>query len=36
MIRADRDTPFAALFALINTCQTNGYVKFDLKAMTGP
>ncbi len=36
VIRADRDTPFAALFALINTCQTNGYQKFDLKAMNGP
>jgi biopolymer transport protein ExbD len=36
VIRADRDTPFAALFALINTCQTNGYQKFDLKAMDSP
>ena len=36
VIRADRDTPFAALFNVINTCQTNGYQKFDLKAMTGP
>ena len=34
VIRADRDTPFSALFGLINTCQTNGYAKFDLKAMT--
>jgi biopolymer transport protein ExbD len=33
VIRADRDTPFSALFSLINTCQTNGYQKFDLKAM---
>ena len=36
VIRADRDTPFAALFGLIGTCQSNGYQKFDLKAMTGP
>ena len=36
VIRADRDTPFSALFTLIGTCQTNGYQKFDLKAMTGP
>jgi biopolymer transport protein ExbD len=36
VIRADRDTPFSALFTLINVCQTNGYQKFDLKAMTGP
>jgi len=36
VIRADRDTPFSALFGLINTCQTNGYQKFDLKAMSGP
>src|SRR4051794_10558131 len=35
VIRADRDTPFSALFSLISTCQTNGYQKFDLKAMTG-
>ena len=36
VIRADRDTPFSALFGLISTCQTNGYQKFDLKAMNGP
>ena len=36
VIRADRDTPFSALFGLIGTCQSNGYQKFDLKAMTGP
>ena len=36
VIRADRDTPFASLFSLIGTCQTNCYQKFDLKAMTGP
>ena len=36
IIRADRDTPFAALFTMIQTCQTNGYQKFDLKAMSNP
>ena len=35
VIRADRDTPFNSLFGLIGTCQSNGYQKFDLKAMTG-
>jgi biopolymer transport protein ExbD len=35
VIRADRDTPFTAIFTFINTCQTNGYQKFDLKAMNG-
>ena len=35
IIRADRDTKFADLFELINTCQANGYARFDLKAMTG-
>jgi biopolymer transport protein ExbD len=33
VIRADRDTPFSALFSLIQTCQTNNFQKFDLKAM---
>ncbi len=36
VIRADRDTPFSALYGLITTCQNNGYEKFDLKAMNGP
>ena len=36
VIRADRDTSFTKLFGLIGTCQSNGYQKFDLKAMTGP
>jgi biopolymer transport protein ExbD len=36
VVRADRDTPFTAIFTIINTCQTNGYQKFDLKAMNGP
>ena len=33
VIRADRDTPFAPIFAMIKTCQNNNYEKFDLKAM---
>ncbi len=33
IIRADRDTPFAPIFAMIKTCQNNGFEKFDLKAM---
>jgi biopolymer transport protein ExbD len=33
VIRADRDTPFAPIFAMIKTCQANRYEKFDLKAM---
>src|SRR3954452_8559282 len=36
VLRADRDAPFSALFGLISTCQSNGYQKFDLKAMNGP
>ena len=28
--------PVRAALRLITTCQTNGYQKFDLKAMTGP
>lgn len=36
VIRADRDTPFSPIFAMIKTCQNNGYEKFDLKAMNGP
>ena len=36
VIRADRDTAFAPIFEMIKTCQSNGYEKFDLKAMNGP
>jgi len=36
VIRADRDTPFAPIFAMIKTCQNFNYEKFDLKAMNGP
>lgn len=35
VIRADRDTPFAPIYSIITACQTNGFRKFDLKAMTG-
>ena len=35
VIRADRDTNFTHLFALITKCQSHGYQKFDLKAMNG-
>lgn len=35
VIRADRDTQFAPIYSLITACQTNGFRKFDLKAMTG-
>jgi biopolymer transport protein ExbD len=35
VIRADRDTPFEKFFSLITACQTNGFRKFDFKAMTG-
>jgi biopolymer transport protein ExbD len=36
ILRADRDTPFSALYGLITACQTNGFTKFALKAMSGP
>ncbi len=35
VIRADRDTPFTPFFNIITACQTNGFRKFDLKAMNG-
>ena len=35
VIRADRDTPFAPILSLISACQSNGFRKFDLKAMNG-
>jgi biopolymer transport protein ExbD len=35
ILRADRDTPFSALFTLISACQANGFRKFALKAMSG-
>ncbi len=34
VIRADRNTPFEPLHKLIVACQTNGFRKFSLKAMT--
>ena len=33
VIRADRGTPFSQLYRLITVCQTNGFMKFALKAM---
>ena len=36
VIRADRDAKCSAIYGLISTCQTNGYQKFDLKAMDAP
>jgi biopolymer transport protein ExbD len=35
VLRADRDTPFAALYGLITACQSSGFNKFALKAMSG-
>jgi biopolymer transport protein ExbD len=35
VLRADRDTPFSSLFTLITACQSNGFRKFALKAMSG-
>lgn len=34
VIRADRATPFSQLYRLITVCQTNGFTKFALKAMS--
>jgi biopolymer transport protein ExbD len=36
VIRADKDTRFEAIYTIISACQTNGYQKFDWKAMSGP
>ena len=35
ILRADRDTPFSSLYQLINACQSHGFYKFALKAMSG-
>jgi biopolymer transport protein ExbD len=35
VLRADKDATFSSLMGLINACQTNGFRKFSLKAMTG-
>ena len=35
VIRADRETPFTQVYSLVTACQTNGFRKFSLKAMTG-
>ena len=34
VLRADKDTPFSLLHSLIKACQTNGFHKFALKAMS--
>jgi biopolymer transport protein ExbD len=36
VFRADKDTSFASVLSLIKACQTNGFRKFALKAMSGP
>jgi biopolymer transport protein ExbD len=36
VFRADKDTPFSLLYSLISACQSNGFFKFALKAMSGP
>jgi len=35
VLRADKETSFASLNSLIKACQSNGFRKFSLKAMTG-
>ncbi len=35
VVRSDRETPFTDVYSLITACQTNGFRKFSLKAMTG-
>jgi biopolymer transport protein ExbD len=35
VLRADKDTSFSSLNNLIKACQSNGFRKFALKAMTG-
>jgi biopolymer transport protein ExbD len=34
VLRGDKDTTFASVLSLIKACQTNGFRKFALKAMT--
>lgn len=34
VFRADKDSTFASVMKLLNACQTQGFVKFALKAMT--
>ena len=36
VLRADKDTSFTNLYTLITACQSNGFHKFALKAMSGP
>jgi biopolymer transport protein ExbD len=35
VLRADKETSFSSLNNLIRACQSNGFRKFALKAMTG-
>jgi biopolymer transport protein ExbD len=35
VFRADKDATFASVMSLINACQTQGFIKFALKAMSG-
>ncbi len=35
VFRADKDSTFASVMSLLNACQTHGFRKFALKAMTG-
>jgi biopolymer transport protein ExbD len=35
VIRADRDTECGPIYGIITACQSNGFRKFDFKAMTG-
>jgi biopolymer transport protein ExbD len=35
VLRADRDTQFSKLFAVISACQAEGFQRFSMRAMTG-
>ncbi|CAN5745626.1 biopolymer transporter ExbD [soil metagenome] len=36
IFRADRYTEFSDVFRLISVCQAQGFIKFDLRALSGP
>ncbi|RUL87611.1 ExbD/TolR family protein [Tautonia sociabilis] len=36
ILRADRETPFTEVFALVRACQDVGFTRFDLRALSGP
>ena len=36
ILRADRETPFSEVFALVRACQQAGFTKFDLRALSSP